>query len=82
MPVSPLVITLEPSSQRDAYPPLLLDQRLLRGEIRARRLPAVLETATLEEAERFVDDLSVAPGVTCVDVVSVDFSDVIAGGLA
>lgn len=77
MPVSGLVITLDAPvvCERD-IPGVLRDGRLELGTPLGARLPAVLETATLEEAERFVESLFVAQGVRFVDVVSVDFSDV------
>jgi hypothetical protein len=77
VPVSALVITLDAAvvSARD-LPDVLRDGRLELGRLLGARLPAVLETATLEEAERFVESLFVARGISFVDVVSVDFSDV------
>jgi hypothetical protein len=77
MPVSGLVITMEPSAVSNAVAALPADPRLSVGAPAGAHVPAVLETSSLEESARFVDDLFRTPGVRFVDVVTVDFDDVI-----
>lgn len=73
MPVSGLVVTL---ARPEALAILGADPRLTFGEPKGLFVPAVLETATLEEAESAVEALMEASElVRFVDVVTVDFSD-------
>lgn len=79
MPISALVITLDPDPERRAraLDSLHRDPRLTLGEMTAGRLPVVAETETLAGGDRLVsDELSAVEGVVLVDVVLVDFSDV------
>jgi hypothetical protein len=79
VPVSALVITLDPEAARRerGLAALAADSRLSLGAIQAGRLPAVAETATLAEGDRLVaEELPAIDGVVFVDVVLVDFSDV------
>jgi hypothetical protein len=77
MPVSSLVVTLEGRS-RDVLDELARDPRVTLGELQGCHLPVVLEAATLEESESVVEGLTRRPGILFVDVVTVDFSDVVA----
>jgi hypothetical protein len=72
MPVSGLVVTL---ARPEALALLAADPRLTFGEPKGLFVPAVLETATLEEAESAVEALMESELVRFVDVVTVDFSD-------
>gem|GEM_PF-1105523 len=80
MPVSALVITLsaEAAQRTRALAALRDHPRLLLGSVlNGTRVPAVLETDTLGEGIRVVEEeLPAIEGVLFVDVVQVDFSDV------
>ena len=72
MPVSGIVVTL---ARAEALAVLAADPRLTFGEPKGPFVPAVLETSTLEEAERVGEALMESALVRFVDVVTVDFSD-------
>lgn len=76
MPISGLVITLESLESRA---PLLTrleaDPRISVGLAQGLRLPVVTDTAGSEEGEALVRELFTVPGVSFVDVVTIDFSD-------
>lgn len=78
MPVSALVVTLDPGerSRRGVLYVLSRDPRVSVGEIVEDRLPVVTETSSLEESEDVAEQLLQVPGIRFVDVVSVDFSDI------
>ncbi len=78
MPVSALLITLKPPADQAAAE-LARDLRLTLGEAHGMRLPAVLETETLEEATSAFEELCARPSVRFVDVLTVDFSDLEGG---
>lgn len=78
MPISGLVLTLEPSEAERARTLALIarDPRITLGPSEsAIRVPAVIETRTVDDAERLFESLQATPGVVFVDVVSLDFSD-------
>jgi hypothetical protein len=75
MPISALVLTLEPAFTAAVHDWLLEDPRITTGELTGAHLPIAAETASLEEGEDLCAELARTPGVVFVDVVSVDFSD-------
>jgi hypothetical protein len=83
MPISALVLTLDARPERAAEALVWLHARadklagfeLLLGVPRGDRVPAVVVTDELWQGETAVDELLAAPGISFVDVVSVDFSD-------
>lgn len=79
MPVSALVVTLDAGERerRGALYVLSRDPRVSVGEAVGERVPVVTETPTLEESEDVTEQLLQIPGVRFVDVVSIDFSDVL-----
>ncbi|MBK7585245.1 MAG: hypothetical protein IPI67_34285 [Myxococcales bacterium] len=86
MPVSALVLTLDPGERekRGVKYVLSRDPRVTLGDLVDDCLPVVTTTDSLEEAEDLAEQLLGIPGVRFLDVVSVDFSDVeeIASGSA
>ncbi|MCE7892414.1 MAG: hypothetical protein DYH12_22375 [Sorangiineae bacterium PRO1] len=79
MPVSALVVTLDAGerARRSVLYVLSRDPRVSVGEAVGERVPVVTETPTLEESEDVTEQLLQIPGVRFVDVVSIDFSDVL-----
>ncbi len=77
MPIGGLVLTLDPDPalRESILAALTADPRLTLGQPLGVRLPMVAETLTLDDGDALVRELSAAPGVLFVDVVSVDFSD-------
>lgn len=83
MPISALVLTLDARPERAAealgWLRARVDQlhgfELVIGVPRGDRVPAVVVTDELWQGEPAVDELLAAPGISFVDVVSVDFSD-------
>ncbi|MEW5852689.1 MAG: hypothetical protein AB2A00_28145 [Myxococcota bacterium] len=86
MPVSALVITLSDDVDEREHALSVLGAHaglVLGPEQAGRRVPAVLETATLGEGiRRLEEELPLVRGVRFIDVVSVDFSDVDPGSEA
>jgi hypothetical protein len=75
MPISALVLALDPKLASITRERLSGDPRLELGSIQGARLPVVAETADLHSSRELVRELTCTPGVLAVDVVSVDFSD-------
>ncbi len=75
MPISSLVLTLEPPVKHSVLEALAADSRIAVGEAHGLRLPVVTETSSLREGEALAEQLGALPGVTFVDVVFVDFAD-------
>lgn len=76
MPVSALVLTLDPALGDVARESLALDPRVTLGEACGTRLPVVTETESLADGEDLAIELARTPGVLGVDVISIDFSDI------
>lgn len=77
MPISAVVITLEPSLREHALAMLSQDPRLTLGEAQGGQLPVVIETSSLAQSIALVDrELLAIPGVLLVHVIQVDFDDV------
>jgi hypothetical protein len=81
MPVSGLVLTLESSSLcAKTLAQLARDARITLGEgPTPLRVPAVIETESVDEAELLLERLREVAGIVFVDVVSLDFSDLVEG---
>lgn len=77
MPISGLVITLDANAALSitTLSALRADPRITCGVSKHRRVPIVTETRTLRESVELATAIQGLPGVTTVDVVSVDFSD-------
>ena len=78
MPIAALVLrALCPAAELPLVcDQLRLDPRLTLGELHGDRIPAVLDSASLQEGEEAVEALTRTPGIGHVDVVMIDFSDV------
>lgn len=75
MPISGLVIRMK-HGRVELRDQIASDPRITLGDLQQRSfLPAVLETATLEESEAVVEELLSREGILGVDIVTVDFSD-------
>jgi hypothetical protein len=75
MPISSLVLTLEPPLKPSVFEALAADPRISVGEAHGLRLPVVTETHSLSEGEALALELGALPGVEFVDVVMVDFAE-------
>jgi len=75
MPISALVVTLDPALGEVAREVIATDPRVTLGEPQGNRLPVVTETETLSAGEELLRELGRIPGVLNVDVVGIDFSD-------
>jgi nitrate reductase NapAB chaperone NapD len=75
MPVSALVVTLDPNQRDGAIERLSLDPRITLGELQTCQLPVVLDTQSVGEGRALVEELQAVAGVTLVNIVMVDFSD-------
>ncbi len=77
MPISSLLITLEPDAESQAIAHSWLSSRpsVTIGQLHGLRLPAVLETTTLREGRQMVDDMLDVQGIRFVDVLGVNFED-------
>lgn len=77
MPVLGCVLHLstEPDPRRRSLAWLAAEPRILLGEEDANRLPAVLDTLDRGEDRALWAAISALPGVTHIDLVSADFSD-------
>lgn len=77
MPISALVITLKETwlEREHALAELAREPCIELGEAQGLRLPAVLETPTLEAGRRLVERVLSTAGVAHVDVLSVHFED-------
>ncbi len=77
MPISSLVVTLEPEQQQQSR--TLRSLAALGGVTCGRRvgsrLPLVLEASTLRESERTFEVIRELPGVLLLDLVQLNFED-------
>ena len=78
MPISGLVATLSeaPEERAHALAELSSDPRITVGTLTGAQLPLVTETPTADDAEALAEHIGMLHGVSFVNVVSVDFSDV------
>ena len=80
MPISGLVATLSevPDERAHALAVLSSDARITVGSLTGAQLPLVTETSSAADAELLTEHIGMLHGVSFVNVVSVDFSDVTA----
>ena len=77
MPVSSLVVTLssDPGQRLQALSALSREARVWARPVTEQSVAVVTETESLEEGEALFEQLRETTGITFVDVVAVDFSD-------
>lgn len=73
--IAAILVTIDPSQDQALRAVLRARGDLELGETIGARIPAVLDTGDAVEAERALREIWDLPGVSFVDVVSVDFSE-------
>jgi nitrate reductase NapAB chaperone NapD len=75
MPISALVLTVDPEAPGDLLAALAADPRLTVGEAVGVRIPVVAETATARGGAELVEELLRTDGVLHVVVVCVELTE-------